>query len=356
MDDSLSIRKIAEGIAPADEGFRQRARERTARLLMPERALGRLHSIAEALCAIQSTLEPDVSERTVLVFAGDHGVAAEGVSAYPQELSAEMIRCFATGGAAINAMCRQAGAGVLVTDMGVVADVDPAEWGAEDRVAVRKVGRGTASITRGPAMSAEQAEECVNKGFSAASEAIRRGSRLIAPGDMGIGNTTASAAVGSAVTGADPARMTGPGTGVGAEGLERKRRAVEQALRVNGPDPVDGLDVLAKVGGFEIGGIAGCVLAGAHHRVPVVLDGFISTAGALIAALIAPDSRGYMFAGHRSEEPGHRIMLQYLGLAPILELDMRLGEGTGAALAMNVIDAAARMFKEVWTFEQAGLA
>jgi nicotinate-nucleotide--dimethylbenzimidazole phosphoribosyltransferase len=356
MSHFRTIREIAENILPVGQEHLERARERTARLLMPSRALGRLHSIAEDLCAIQSTLEPDVSHKTVLVFAGDHGVAAEGVSAYPQEVSAEMIRCFATGGAAINAMCRQAGAGVQVTDMGVIADVDPLEWDAGERVAVHKVGRGTASITRGPAMSREQAAECVATGFRAGSEAVARGARLIAPGDMGIGNTTASAAVGAAVIGADPDRMTGPGTGLRGDDLERKRRAVETALRVNAPDRTDGLDVLAKVGGFEIGGIAGCVLAGAYHRVPVVLDGFISTAGALIGVQIAPAAREYLFAGHRSEEPGHGIMLQYLGLVPILELDMRLGEGTGAALAMNVIDAAARMFREVWTFEQAGLA
>jgi nicotinate-nucleotide--dimethylbenzimidazole phosphoribosyltransferase len=350
-----SLKEIIDGVRPVDRQWLERARAHTAQLVMPPRALGRLHEIGERLCAIRQSLAPRVGRKAVLVMAADHGIAAEGVSAYPQEVTGAMVRTFLAGGAGISVIARLAGAEVYVADMGILPELDPGGLPNRERLFVRKIGRGTQSISRGPAMSRPQAERAVLTGFELASGLIRGGVELLGTGDMGIGNTTASAAVGAVIAGAGLEEMVGRGTGVDDAGLARKRRAVAQALEVNRPDPADGLDVLAKVGGFEIGGIAGIALAGAFHRVPVAVDGFISTAGALVACALAPAAADFLFAGHRSEEPGHRRMLAHLGLEPILDLGMRLGEGTGAALAMGVIEAGARVIAEVMTFAQAGV-
>jgi nicotinate-nucleotide--dimethylbenzimidazole phosphoribosyltransferase len=352
----MRIRDIVEGIGPLDGAWVNKARERTARLALPPRALGRLHDISERLCGIFRSLEPDVSRRAVLVMAGDHGVAAEGVSAFPQEVTGEMVKNFLRGGAGINALARWVGAEVVVVDMGIIPDLDIASLPGSDQLRVCKVGHGTANMARGPAMSRDQAEETILHGFRLAAERFERGIQLIGTGDMGIANTTPSAAIGVAITGIPVQSMVGRGTGVDDEGLLRKRSVIERALAVNQPDGSDGLDVLAKVGGFEIGGIAGCILAAAHHRRPVVIDGFISTAGALIAHALCPAVLDYVFAGHRSEESGHRAMLSHLGLEPILDLGLRLGEGTGAALAMGTMEAATRVFREVLTFDEAGVS
>jgi nicotinate-nucleotide--dimethylbenzimidazole phosphoribosyltransferase len=266
-----------------------------------------------------------------------------------------MIGTFLSGGAGINAIARQVGAEIWVADMGIISEINAAGLKNGDRLLVRKVGRGTRNFARGPAMTQEDARKAVLTGFELASSLIRKGVDLLGTGDMGIGNTTPSAAIGAVITGKSIADMVGPGTGVDDAGLSRKREAIRRGIDVNRPDPRDGLDVLAKVGGFEIGGIAGMVLAGAYHRKPIVIDGFISTAGALIAHSLCPASADYMFAGHCSEEPGHRHMLGHLKLTPILNLGMRLGEGTGGALAMGVIEAAIRVMTEVMTFEEAGV-
>ncbi len=352
----MRIEDIVGTIRPADPEWVQAARERTARLAIPPRALGRLHDIAERLCGISRTLAPEVTRRAILVMAGDHGVAAEGVSAFPQDVTGEMVRNFIRGGAGINVLARWAGADVVVADLGIVADVQEPPAEASARFRCCKVGRGTANLARGPAMTREQAETALLHGFRLASEQFEKGVQLIGTGDMGIANTTPSAAIGVALTGCSVEDMTGRGTGIDDESLRRKRTIIAQALALNGPDPANGLDVLAKVGGFEIGGIAGCILAGACHRRAVVVDGFISTAGALIAQSLCPAAADYLFAGHCSQEPGHRIMLKRLGLMPILDLRMRLGEGTGAALAMGVMDAAVRVFREVLTFAEAGVS
>jgi nicotinate-nucleotide--dimethylbenzimidazole phosphoribosyltransferase len=239
--------------------------------------------------------------------------------------------------------------------MGVIPDLDAASLKNGNRLLVRKIGRGTRNLARGPAMAPEAALKAVLTGFELASSLIKKGVDLLGTGDMGIGNTTPSAAIGAVLTGKSIEDMVGRGTGIDDQGLSRKREAIRRGIDVNRPDPRDGLDVLAKVGGFEIGGIAGIVLACAHHRKPVVVDGFISTAGALIAHSLCPAAADYMFAGHCSEEPGHRHMLDHLKLAPILNLGMRLGEGTGGALAMSVIEAAVRVMTEVMTFEEAGV-
>lgn len=351
-----TLEEIVASIRPLESGWLEDARRRTAQLIMPPRALGRLHDIAERICAIQQSLEPDIGTKAVIVMAADHGIAAEGVSAYPQSVTAEMIKAFVTGGAGINVLAGLVNADVLVVDIGIISELDPVALNAGDRLRVHKAGPGTASIARGPAMSADQAERCLRTGYVVASELIRRGVRLLGTGDMGIGNTTASAAVGAVITGANLDSMVGRGTGIDDRRLAHKTEMIRKAIAVNRPDAADGLDVLAKVGGFEIGGIAGCILAAAAHRVPLVVDGFISTAAALVARTLCPAALDYMFAGHRSEEPGHSIMLDFLGMAPILDLGMRLGEGTGGALAMVVMEGAVRVFNQMLTFEQAGVS
>ena len=350
---TTSIQQIIDGIHPINQAAVAKAMERTAQLVMPPRALGRLHEIGERLCGIQGTLTPAIRRKAVLVMAGDHGVVAEGISAFPQEVTGAMIQTFLAGGAGINAIARHVGAEVWVADMGILPDLDAASLKNGDRLLVRKVGHGTRNFARGPAMTLEEAHKAVLTGFELASSLIRKGVDLLGTGDMGIGNTTPSAAIGAAVTGKSLDEMVGRGTGIDDAGLSRKREVIRRGLDLNRPDPRDGLDLLSKVGGFEIGGIAGIVLAGAHHRKPVVVDGFISTAGALIAQAICPRAIDYVFAGHCSEEPGHRHMLDHLKLTPILNLGMRLGEGTGGALAMNVIEAAVKVMTEVMTFEEA---
>ena len=351
-----TVDAIVEGIEGLDRTWIEKARQRTARLVMPPRALGRLHSIAERCCAIQKTLTPTIDNKAVLVMAGDHGVAMEGVSAFPQEVTGAMVRTFLAGGAGINAIARHVGARVWVVDMGMIPCIDPLVVEGGGFLKVHKIGPGTASFARGPAMTRDQAVQAVVTGFRLASEQFASGVQVLGTGDMGIANTTPSAAIGAAITQASLDEMVGRGTGVDDQGLARKKAVIAKGLDINQPDARDGLDVLAKVGGFEIGGLAGLALAGAFHRRPVVIDGFISTAGALIAQAICPTVTDYLFAGHQSEEPGHKIMLHHLGLRPILDLGMRLGEGTGGAMAMSVMEGALRVFKEVSTFEEAGVA
>lgn len=355
-DKVLSLKDVVAGIRPVNQDIIEKAREHTARLALPPRALGRLHDISERICGIAKSLEPSIDGKAVIVMAGDHGIVDEGVSAFPQEVTGEMVKNFIAGGAGINVICRHVGAKVYIVDMGIKVDLDPQAMKAGDIFFVNKMGRGTANFAKGPAMTREDAEKAVMLGFERASSLIENGLDLLGTGDMGIGNTTPSAAMGSVFTGASLSDMVGRGTGVDDEGLARKREAIRKGMELNNPDPADGLDVLSKVGGFEIAGIAGCILAGAYHSKPVVVDGFISTAGALAANALCSDAAQYMFAGHCSEEPGHRIMLEHLGLEPVLDLGLRLGEGTGGALAMSVLDAAVKVFSQVLTFEQAGVS
>jgi len=353
MTNKNSLQSIIQEIKPLDNEWIEKARARTAQLVMPTRALGRLHEMSERLCGIQETLNPSIDRKAVLVMAGDHGVATEGVSAFPQEVTGEMVRTFLRGGAGINAISRHVGAEVWVVDMGIIPDLG-SEAGS-DRFLARKVAQGTENLAQGPAMTRQAAEESIVTGFILAGELFQNGVEILGTGDMGIGNTTPSAAIGAVITGTDIEKMIGRGTGVDNSGLLKKQQAVSCGIKVNKPDPKDGLDVLAKVGGFEIGGIAGCALAGAYYRKPVVIDGFISTAGALVAHALCPTVTDFLFAGHCSEEQGHRSMLRYLELEPILDLGMRLGEGTGGALAMGVMEGAVRVFIDVLTFEEAGV-
>ena len=355
MDEKMSLEKVIEAIQPIETEWMEKAKERTAQLVMPARALGRIHDIGERLCAINRTLKPSIHRKAFLVMAGDHGVVDEGVSAYPQVITGEMVRAFLKGGAGINILAGQIDAEVQVVDMGIIPHLDPDSLENSHKLLVRKMGRGTENMAKGPAMTREKAEEAVLTGFEVASDLLEKGVEILGTGDMGIGNTTPSAAIGAILTGKSLDEMVGRRTGVDDEGLMRKKDVIRRAIEMNQPDPRDGLDVLSKVGGFEIGGIAGCILAGAYHSRPVVIDGFISTAGALIANTLCPAVTDYLFAGHCSEEPGHRGMLDYLQLDPILDLGMRLGEGTGGALAMRIMEGAAKISREMLTFEEAGV-
>jgi nicotinate-nucleotide--dimethylbenzimidazole phosphoribosyltransferase len=352
----MTLKEILEKIKPVEYQWIQKSRERTAQLVMPTRALGRLHEISEQLCGIQKSTKPSVREKAILIMAGDHGVADEGVSAYPQEVTGAMVQTFLRGGAGINAISRHVGAKVRVVDMGIIPDLDPKNIRGGDQLIIRKIAPGTSNLAKGPAMSHGDAEKSILTGFQLAVDLFHEGVELLGTGDMGIANTTPSAAVGCVITGINPEKMVGRGTGVDDSGYSTKMESVKIAIQINQPDAADGLDVLAKVGGFEIGGIAGCVLAAAFYSRPIVIDGFISTAGALIAYSLCPHVKDYIFAGHCSEETGHRKMLKFVGLEPILDLGMRLGEGTGGALAMSIIEGASCVFNEVLTFEEAGVA
>ncbi|NPU85150.1 MAG: nicotinate-nucleotide--dimethylbenzimidazole phosphoribosyltransferase [Syntrophaceae bacterium] len=340
-------------IAPADPEARARARRRLEQLTMPHWALGRVMDLAEDLAGMTGRMPPPVAGKTVVTMAADHGVAASGVSLYPREVTVQMVRNFVGGGAAINVLARLAGARVVVVDMGV--DGDLGDLAREGRILSRRVGSGTRDISRGPAMSRDEAVRSLEEGIGVALE-LAEETDVFATGDMGIGNTTPSSALVSVFSGADAAEATGRGTGIDDGQLARKVAVVRQALDVNRPDPSDPVGVLAAVGGFEIGGIAGLILGAASRRKPVLVDGFISTAGALVAARLAPISTQYMIASHRSMEQGHRIALQALGKRPLLDLDLRLGEGTGAALAMNLVEAAVRILTEMATFEEAAVS
>ena len=338
-------------IGPLDEAAMEKARARQDSLTKPRGSLGRLEELATQLAGIQGRPIPRVERKAVITMAADHGVAREGVSAYPVEVTGQMVANFLAGGAAINVLARQAGARVVVVDMGVAVDL-PAHSGLIDR----KIGRGTRSLTRGPAMDRDEAIRAVEVGIEIVEAEIERGLDVVATGDMGIGNTTPSSALVAVLVGADVRAATGRGTGVDDAGLERKIEAIRRGIAVNRPDPADPLDVLNKLGGFEIAGLVGVILGAAASRTAVVVDGFISGAAALVAAGLAPAVRPYLIAGHRSVEAGHSLALQHLGLRPLLDLEMRLGEGTGAVLAMGILEAAALILAEMATFADASVS
>jgi nicotinate-nucleotide--dimethylbenzimidazole phosphoribosyltransferase len=348
----MQLEEIITKIQPLDEAAMRSARTRQDTLTKPRGSLGRLEELSIQLAGMTANPFPSVERKAVIVMAADHGVALEGVSAYPAEVTPQMVLNFLHGGAAINVLARQAGARVIVVDMGVASDlIDPS-----GKLVRRKLGFGTANLANGPAMTREQARESIQTGIEIAEAEIGRGLDILATGDMGIGNTTASAAIACTLLNQIPQEIAGRGTGVDDDGLRRKIDVITRALDLNRPDGKDALDVLAKVGGFEIGGLVGVILASAANRKPVVVDGFISTAAAMLAASLAPAARDYMIAAHVSQERGHKWMLEWLGLNPLLDLNLRLGEGTGAALALHLIDASARILCEMATFDEAGVS
>jgi nicotinate-nucleotide--dimethylbenzimidazole phosphoribosyltransferase len=349
--ETMRLAEIIEQITPLDEAAEQAARARQNQLTKPQGSLGRLEALAIQIAGITRQPRPRIQHKVVTVMAGDHGVVAEGVSAYPQAVTRQMVLNFLSGGAAINVLARHAGARVVIVDMGVASDLP-----AHTDLLVKKVGYGTANIAVGPAMSPQQAEQAILTGVEIVEAEITRGLDILATGDMGIGNTTPSAAIATLVTGKPAKEIVGRGTGVDDEGLRRKISTVERAIQVNQPNPRDGLDMLAKIGGFEIGGLAGAILGAAANRRPVVIDGFISTAAAIIAVTLAPQAKDYLIAAHTSQELGHRLMTEWLGLTPLLDLQMRLGEGTGAVLAMSLVEAACKILNEMATFGEAGVS
>jgi len=341
-------------IADIDAQGRARAAARADSLLMPRRALGRLLTLGEKVAGITGFDGMDLSRKVIVVMAGDHGVTAEGVSAYPSEVTGQMVRGFAAGVAGINVLGRHAGIEVRVVDMGCRADLS--DLVAAGALIDAKVGPGTANMRRGPAMTREQAVQCIERGAAIARTLAMEGVRMLGTGDMGIGNTTPSTAIAALATGLPVAGLTGRGTGIDDAGLAHKIQVIVESIAASSPDPNDPIDILSKVGGFEIGGIAGLVLGAAQSRIPVVIDGVISTAGAMIAWLIEPRLTEYIFAAHRSVEQAQAAMLARMGLDPILDLGMRLGEGTGCALAMPIIEAGAKVIKEMATFAEAGVS
>ena len=347
----MSIETIISRIQPLDQKAMAAALARQDMLTKPQGSLGRLEKLSIQIAGITGQERPHLQHKVVTVMAGDHGVVAEGVSAFPQAVTSQMVLNFLRGGAAINTLSKHVGARVVIVDMGVALSME-----AHPQLVSRKVALGTSNIAKGPAMTRDQAVESILSGVEIVEEEIARGLDILATGDMGIGNTTPSAAIACVVTGKSASEIVGRGTGVDDSGLHRKILAVESALKVNQPNPCDGLDILSKVGGFEIGGLAGAILGAAANHRPVVIDGFISTAAAIIAATIVPQVKDYLIAAHCSQELGHRLMMEWLGLTPLLDMQMRLGEGTGAALAMSIVEASCKILDEMATFDEAGVS
>jgi nicotinate-nucleotide--dimethylbenzimidazole phosphoribosyltransferase len=346
-----TLQKTIAKIRPLCSESMEDARRRQDVLTKPKGSLGRLEELSVQLAGIRRTQRPVVRDKVILTMAGDHGVVDEGVALYPRAVTVQQVLNFLRGGGGVNVLGRHAGARVVLVDMGVDYDFEPAEG-----LQIRKVAKGTASMLKGPAMTREQALRAVEEGIEAVEQEAEKGMDILGTGEMGIGNTTPSTAIACAVTGVPVPLATGRGAGLTDEGLLRKIAVIEASLALHRPDPKDGLDVLSKVGGFEIGGIAGAILGAASMGIPVVVDGFISTAGAVIAFLLCPGARDYMIFSHHSVEIGHEHMLGFLGAKPLLDLGLRLGEGTGAALAISIAEGAARILDEMATFESAGVS
>lgn len=344
LDDAL------KAIAPLDAALLDKAQERLDTLTKPKDSLGRLEEFARKVVGITGDLRPGIKRKIIFTFAGDHGVADEGVSAFPKEVTPQMVLNFLNGGAGINVLSRHSGAEVVVVDVGVDYDFEDAPG-----LVKRKVVRGTKNIRKGPAMTRDEAVKCVEVGIDLAYKYAAPGA-IFGTGEMGIANTTPSSAVIAAFSGEKVSSVTGRGTGVDDSVFKHKVKVIEDSLRVNSPDPADPLDVLSKVGGAEIAAITGLIIGAAARRVPVVIDGFISTAGALVAFELNHSVRDYIFASHNSVEKGHRVMLDRMNLRPFVDLDLRLGEGTGAAIGISLVEAGVKIYNEMATFGDAGVS
>jgi nicotinate-nucleotide--dimethylbenzimidazole phosphoribosyltransferase len=344
------IEDLIACIEPLNDNFVEQASKHLDQLTKPPGSLGKLEAIAKQVAGITGEVMPQFEKKAVVVMAGDHGVCEEGVSAFPAEVTPQMVLNFLYGGAAVNVLARHAGAEVVCVDIGVNADLE------HPNLVSRKVKKGTSNIARTAAMTRDEAVQAILVGADIVEVLVGRGYRLFATGEMGIGNTTPSAAILCALTGLEPEVVVGRGTGIDDEKWLHKQAVVKRALEVNEVHGDDPLEVLAKVGGLEIAGLVGVILGAASHRCPVVVDGFISSVAALVAARLVPLSASYMIASHLSQEQGHRSTLDAIGLSPVLQMDMRLGEGTGAVLAFSIIDAAGKIMKEMATFESAGVS
>jgi len=344
-----SLRELIEKINPPEEGLRPAAQAKIDNKTKPLGALGKLEDLALQMSLIQGSLDPVLNGKALFVFAGDHGISEEGVSAYPSEVTGQMVQNFLEGGAAINVICRHHGIDIKIVDMGVNADFED-----HPILLKKKVRKGTRNFAVENAMSKAEAAQAVENGMTVFLEAHKRKPiDIVGLGEMGIANTTSATAIICAVTGISPFKATGRGTGVDDKGLEHKAKVIQKVLDFHKPDPADGFDILQRVGGFEIAGIVGAALAAASQGAAVVLDGVISTAAGLIAYLINPDIRGYLIAGHRSVEISQMAALEHMNLEPVIDFGMRLGEGTGAAMTIDVVDAACRIMREMASFEEA---
>ena len=345
------IKETIQKITPINFKLIEKAQKRLDNLTKPQGSLGRLEDFACQIVGISGNLNPEIKRKVILVMAGDHGVAQERVSVFPQEVTFQMVYNFIRGGAGINVLARHIGADVLVVDMGVAKDFPP-----EKGLIIKKIAYGTKNIAQGPAMSRDEAERAIMAGIEVLEDELsRKGIDIIGLGEMGIANTTPSSAIIACLTKSKVEEVTGQGTGINEDQLKNKIRVIKQAIEINHPDPEDGFDVLSKIGGFEIGGLVGGILAAAAHRVPIVIDGFISCASALIAIKLAPLVKDYIFASHNSVEKGHKIALKYIGKVPMFDLSMRLGEGTGAALGISFIEAGVKILTQMATFTDAGV-
>lgn len=345
------LNRTIASITSPDKIIYEKALARLAVQARPAGSLGVLEDVSARLAAIAGTLDVHLDNKVIVTCAGDHGIVAEGVSLFPAEVTPQMVLNFVNGGASINVLGKHAGAKVIAADLGVNFDFDP-----NLPIFHKKVGKGTANFAKVPAMTRDEAIRSIEAGIEIVAELCEQGPvHLLGTGDMGIGNTTPSTAVIAAFSGIPVEKLTGRGTGIGDETLTHKITVIENALKRHVPDPRDPIDVLAKVGGFEIGGLAGLVIGAAARKIPIICDGFISTAGALIACELAPAVKSYLFTSHRSVEIGHRYMHDRIGIEPLLDLGFRLGEGTGAAIAMELLDAATRILADIRTFEEVAI-
>ena len=320
-------------------------------LTKPLGSLGRLEEIAKQVVGITGKESPQLGNKVIFTLVADHGVTDEGVSAYPKAVTAQMVYNFLRGGAAINVLAKHVGARVVVADLGVAEDLKTGNG-----LVIKKIGYGTRNMSSGPAMTKAEALKAISAGMEIFAEESKKGIDIIGTGDMGIGNTTAASAITASITKKPVEEITGKGAGLDDLALAHKISVIKKALKLNSPDPSDPIDVLAKVGGFEIAGLTGIILAAAAGKVPVVVDGFISGSAALIAYKIEPKTKDYMIAAHNSVESGHAVILDYIGLKPLLDLNLRLGEGTGAALGIGLVDAALKILTQMATFKSAGVS
>lgn len=342
------LNELLATITPTDQIFSKKARQRLDKMAIPKGSLGRLEEFAQRIVTITGNLKPEIKQKRVVIFAGDHGVVEEGVSAFTQDVTMQMVYNFIRGGAGINVLSRHVGVDVMVVDIGVAGDLEPQEG-----LLLKKIAKGTKNIAKASAMSREEALKALLIGIEIADDLKLQKVDLIGTGDMGIGNTTPSSAITAVLTKRDVEETTGRGTGISDEMLINKINVIKESIHLNQPDPTDPIDVLTKVGGFEIAGIAGLIIGAASNRIPIVIDGFISTAAAMVAVSLNPVINEYIFAAHKSQERGHAVLLEWLKQKPILDLSMRLGEGTGAVLGMSLIESGVKILREILTFEEA---
>jgi len=346
------IKDTIKKITPLDKALMQKAQTRLDNLTKPQGSLGRLEELAKNIVGITRQEMPKTKNKVVFTFAADHGVTDEGVSLFPKEVTAQMVYNFLNNGAGINVLARHAGARVAVADLGVASDLKT----KGKKLYIKKIGYGTKNMVNGAAMTRGEAIKSIEAGIEIFEAEFKKGINIACTGEMGIGNTTAASAITAVCTGTPAAKITGRGTGLDDKALLKKIAVIKTAIKINKPNKNDALDVLAKVGGFEIGGLAGVILAAAAHKVPVVVDGFISASAALIAYGLEPKTKDYMIASHTSVECGHKVIWDYLGLIPLLNLNLRLGEGTGAALCLPIIEASIKIMGEMATFAHANVS